>query len=76
MTLCSRNGKLIYEAWTEKEAILAEVDILKADAVEAEILTGQPDIRVAARTLADLGPGEVVLTHGNGLLVYAEGEFY
>lgn len=26
--------------------------------------------------LADLGPGEIVLTHRNGLLVYAEGEFY
>lgn len=55
MTLCSRNGKRVYEAWTEKEAILAEVDILKADAVEAEMLTGQPDIWVAARTLATWG---------------------
>ena len=47
MTLCSRKGKLVYKAWTEKEAILAQVDILKADAVKAEMLTGQPDIRVA-----------------------------
>jgi len=71
-----RNGKLVYEAWTEKEVLLAHVDILKADAVEAEMLTGQPDIRVAARTLAALGPGEIVLTHRNGLLVYAEGKFH
>jgi sugar/nucleoside kinase (ribokinase family) len=69
-----REGKLVYKAWPEKEAILAHVDILKTDAVEAEMLTGQPDIRVAARMLADLGPGEIVLTHRDGLLVHADGQ--
>jgi sugar/nucleoside kinase (ribokinase family) len=68
-----RDGKLVYKAWPEKEAILAHVDILKTDAVEAEMLTGQPDIRVAARMLADLGPAEIVLTHRDGLLVHADG---
>jgi sugar/nucleoside kinase (ribokinase family) len=72
----ARNGKLVYEAWPEREAVLAHVHVLKADAVEAEMLTGSADVRVAARLLADLGPSEVVLTHRDGVFVYAEGHFY
>jgi sugar/nucleoside kinase (ribokinase family) len=71
-----RDGTLVGEAWPEKEAVLALVDVLKTDAVEAEMLTGQRDIRLAAHMLAGLGPGEIVLTHRDGLLVYAEGQFY
>jgi sugar/nucleoside kinase (ribokinase family) len=71
-----RNGRLVGEAWPEKEAVLALVDILKTDAVEAEMLTGQSDIRLAAQMLAELGPGEIVLTHRDGLLVCAKGQFY
>jgi sugar/nucleoside kinase (ribokinase family) len=52
------------------------VDVLKTDAVEAGMLTGQAEVRAAARRLAGLGPGEVVLTHGDGVLVYAGGEFH
>jgi len=69
-------GKLVYTAWPEKAQVLAYVDILKTDAVEAEMLTGEADIRLAARILADLGPREIVLTHRNGLLVYADGQYY
>jgi sugar/nucleoside kinase (ribokinase family) len=72
----ARAGKLIYEEWPEMRQVLAHVDILKTDAVEAEMLTGQPDIHLAARLLADLGPREIVLTHRNGLLVYAEGQYH
>lgn len=71
-----RDGTLVYQDWPEKKSLLARVDVLKTDAVEAEMLTGQTDIRCAARILADLGPGEIVLTHRNGLLVYAEGKYY
>jgi sugar/nucleoside kinase (ribokinase family) len=75
------DGVLIYAPWPEKEAVLTRADVLKTDAVEAEYLTGTPDIRQAARILADLGPKEVVLTHRDGLLVYDgqnyyEAEFY
>jgi sugar/nucleoside kinase (ribokinase family) len=72
----ARDGVLVYEPWAEKTAILAQVDVLKTDAVEAEMLTGEADIRIAARLLADLGPTEIVLTHRDGLLVYAEGEYH
>lgn len=71
-----RDGALAYEDWPEAGLYLAAVDILKADAVEAARLTGKTDIREAARHLAGLGPGEIVLTHRDGLLVYASGRFH
>lgn len=70
------DGKLVYEPWPEKEQVLACVDVLKTDAVEAEMLTGENDIKIAAQMLADLGPTEIILTHRDGLLVYADGQFH
>jgi sugar/nucleoside kinase (ribokinase family) len=72
----ARNGKLACEAWPEVRLFLAQVGILKADAVEAERLTGEADIHRAARLLADLGPDEIVLTHRDGLLVLADDQFH
>ena len=73
-----RDEKLVYEPWPEEErqAILGHVVTLKTDAVEAEMLTGTADIYRAARTLADMGPSEIVLTHRGGLLVYVGGRFH
>ncbi len=67
---------LVNAPWPERDQVLGQLDVIKADAVEAESLTGEPDIRKAARLLADLGPSEVVLTHRNGILVYADGRYY
>jgi sugar/nucleoside kinase (ribokinase family) len=72
----ARDGKLAHETWTEKQQVLAHVDVLKADAVEAKMLTGEADISLGARMLADMGPSEIVLTHRDGLLVYADGQYY
>jgi sugar/nucleoside kinase (ribokinase family) len=69
-------GRLVSKDWPEKEKVLAMVDVLKTDAVEAGLLTGKSDIRVAARIIADFGPKEVVITHSNGLLVYDGNHFY
>lgn len=69
------NGKLVPKEWLERDSVLARLDILKTDAVEAEMLTGTSNIREAAQKIADLGPREVVITHRNGLLVYANGRF-
>ncbi len=71
-----RGGVLRYERWPEQREFLKHIDVLKADAVEAEMLTGEADIRAAARGLAALGPEEIVLTHRNGLLVHARGEVF
>ena len=71
-----RDGRLRYEPWPEQGAILALIDILKTDAVEAEFLTGETDIHRAASKLAAFGPREVVLTHRDGLLVLADGKYH
>jgi sugar/nucleoside kinase (ribokinase family) len=70
------DGRLEHVDWPERHEVLALVDILKADAVEAESLTGEADIKLAARAMAALGPREIVITHRNGILVYAGGEFF
>lgn len=72
----SSDGTLKYDAWPQKKEVLSFIDILKTDAVEAEMITGESDIKVAARMLADLGPAEIVLTHRGGLMVYADGVYY
>ena len=45
-------GRLGYEPWPELADVLGLVDVLKSDAVEAEFLTGQNDLRNAADALA------------------------
>jgi len=67
---------IVFHDWPEKADGLKYVHYLKADDTEAEILTGLADLRAAARTLASLGPKEVLITHKSGVLVFAEGEFY
>ncbi len=71
-----RGQELKYEPWEEMAATLAFVDIVKSDAVEAEFLTGETDIRKAAQFYAALGPQEIVLTHKDGVLIFAGGEYF
>jgi sugar/nucleoside kinase (ribokinase family) len=72
----NNNGKLVPEEWLERDSVLACLDILKTDAVEAGLLFGKCDLYTAAKKMHDLGPREVVITHRDGLLVYADGNFY
>jgi len=71
-----RGQELKYEPWEEMQQTLSYIDILKSDAVEAEYLTGESDIYKAAQAFAHMGSKEIVLTHKNGLLIYADGEFH
>jgi sugar/nucleoside kinase (ribokinase family) len=71
-----RGDKLKYEPWDEMQSTLAQVDVVKSDAMEAEFLTGETDIYKAAKFYAELGPREIVLTHKAGLLIYADGKFH
>ena len=71
-----REQELTYEPWAEMADTLAYLDVLKADAVEAEYLTGKSNIYEAAITFTALGAKEIVLTHKSGVLVYAKGEFF
>jgi len=71
-----RERELAYEPWNEMTETLSYLDVVKADAVEAEYLTGESDIYKAAKAFSAMGPAEIVLTHKNGVLVYVEGKFY
>jgi sugar/nucleoside kinase (ribokinase family) len=71
-----RNGTLVSDGWPGKEAILRHVTVLKTDAVEAELITGEVDRFAAARKLAAYGPREVLLTHAGGVLVHHDGVFH
>lgn len=70
-----RGEELCYEPWEEMQETLAQVNIVKSDAVEAEFLTGETDLHRAAQFYAAMGPKEIVLTHKDGVLVYADGKF-
>ena len=71
-----REQELKYEPWDEMAETLAQVEVLKSDAIEAEYLTGESDIYEAAKAFNTMGPKEIVLTHKEGVLVYANGEFF
>jgi len=71
-----REQELKYEPWDAMAETLVQVDVLKSDAVEAEYLTGKSDIFEAAMAFAAMGPKEIVLTHKEGVLVYADGSFF
>ena len=70
-----RNGTLTQDEWPGKEEILKHVTVLKTDAIEAKLLTGESDRRAAARRLAEYGPKEILLTHNGSVLVYHDGVF-
>jgi sugar/nucleoside kinase (ribokinase family) len=70
-----RGEELKYEPWGGMQETLTHIDIVKSDAVEAEFLTGESDIRKAAQFYADMGPREIVLTHKDGVLIYVDGKF-
>jgi sugar/nucleoside kinase (ribokinase family) len=71
-----RAQELKYEPWPGMQETLSHLDILKSDAVEAEFLTGEKDIFKAASSFASMGPREIVLTHKEGVLILADGEFH
>ena len=70
------NGHLVFRQWPEMAESLALVTYLKVDCAEAELLTGQTDLRAAARQLAAHGPHEVVVTQSAGVTVYADGQIH
>ena len=72
-----RQGKeLKFVDWPEKEQGLGRIHTVKADSVEAEVITGEKNLANAARMIASWGPKEVIITHSEGLLVYAGGEVF
>ena len=70
------HGKLVAKPWLERKELLSCIEVLKTDAVEAELLTGEKDIKKAASLITALGPREVMITHKDGVLLLAEEKFY
>jgi sugar/nucleoside kinase (ribokinase family) len=68
-----RDGRLTLDEWPDKQEILPYVTVLKTDAVEAKMLTGESDRYAAAKRLAEYGPKEVLLTHNGSVIVYHDG---
>jgi len=72
----NENGKLVSKEWPERNDIFSCLDILKTDAVEAGLLFGERNLYIAVQKMHDLGPKEVIITHREDLLVFADGKFY
>ena len=70
------DGHLVFRQWPDMAEGLALVTYLKVDRAEAELLTGQADLRAAVRQLAAYGPREVIVTQSSGVTVYADGQVY
>lgn len=62
--------------WEEKEELIPYITYLKADAAEAEILTGTADRREAAQILYDMGADEILITHNSEVLVFDGDNYY
>lgn len=68
--------ELVTDGWEWADEALPLVQFLKVDDKEARALTGEHDLRRAAEWFGQRGPREVVLTHQDGVLVWAQGEFF
>jgi len=68
--------ELVFRPWADMAEGLAQVTYLKVDRAEAELLTGETDLRMAVRRLAGYGPREIVLTQSSGVTVWADGAVY
>ena len=63
--------------WENKQEWMRNIDIIKVNELEMEVLTGENDPRKAAAILASWGPSEVIVTLGSlGSLILADGEYY
>ncbi len=58
----------------DKRRIVALLDRVKLDVVEAKLLTGEDDLEAAARQVASWGCPEVVITRADGVLACVQGE--
>ena len=67
---------LINTVWEEKKEALGLTHYLKADGVEAEFITGEPDLITAAKLLKSYGPKEIIITHKDGVLVFDGDKIY
>jgi len=76
------DGRMLFRDWKDKYRYMPFVRYFKADAAEAEILTGFTDREKAARTIAAWGRDaaghepEVMITHNTEAIVLVNGRIY
>ncbi|MCH7613878.1 MAG: hypothetical protein IIB45_11035 [Candidatus Marinimicrobia bacterium] len=71
-----KNSELVFKDWSHKKEGLKQIHTVKADNVEAEVITGEKDPKAAAEKISEWGPKEVLITHSDGVMVYVEGTIY
>ena len=72
------NSKVFYSFLSQKERrkIISNINVLKLDQTEAEVLTNQKKISSAAKELIQIGPKEVLITHEEGISVFTSSESF
>ncbi len=63
------DGTAVFGDWAAKREVLPHIRYLKADANEAEIITGLTDRYAAARQILEWGCPEVMITHNTEVIV-------
>ncbi len=69
-------GAMDYRDWQDKQTVLPHVTFFKVDAKEAEILTGNKELEVAAKQLTEWGAKEVFLSYHTQMLVFDGKQYY
>ncbi len=64
--------RVFYSSLTskEKKEIISNINVLKVDQTEAEILTNEKNIVSAAKEILKIGPREILITHKEGISVF------
>ncbi|MFX1281519.1 MAG: PfkB family carbohydrate kinase [Promethearchaeota archaeon] len=60
----------------ERQEIISNINVLKLDQTEAEVLTNQKQIITAAKELIQIGPKEILITHKEGISVFTNNSSY
>ncbi|MFX0030326.1 MAG: PfkB family carbohydrate kinase [Candidatus Hermodarchaeota archaeon] len=74
-----RNDSSVYYSplsLKERNKVISNISILKLDQTEAEVLTKQQNINIAAKELLHIGPREILITHEKGISVFISNESY
>jgi sugar/nucleoside kinase (ribokinase family) len=67
---------LLFRPWDAMAEGLRHVTYLKVDRAEAEHLTGETNLAIAAKKLSAYGPREIILTQSAGVTVFVDGKIF
>jgi sugar/nucleoside kinase (ribokinase family) len=76
LRVAESDGRMVHRDLAQKREVLPLLDLLKVDAKEALVLTGQENPQRAARAVHALGPRMVLLTHRDGVCVFDGGTLH